>query len=229
MVFTIPAFLCKMENERNWIQATEAMVRSKMEHDATGHDWWHVARVRHMALRLAGEEGADTLIVELAALLHDVWDHKQYEGDDSVAPVEVRKWLESQHVPEQSIVHIVGIIDHISFKGSEVPDEMPTLEGKVVQDADRLDAMGAIGIARTFAYGGSKGRPLFDPDIRPEHHADFEAYKRNSNPTVNHFYEKLLLLKDRMHTTSARRIARARHRYMEAYLDRFFREWNGAD
>ena len=218
-----------MGKESNWVAATEAMVRSAMENDTTGHDWWHVARVRKMALRLAGEEGADQLVVELAALLHDVWDHKLYDGDDTVAPVEVRKWLESLHLTEYSIAHIVDIIDRVSFKGSEVPDEMPTIEGKVVQDADRLDAMGAIGIARTFAYGGNKGRSLYDPTVQPENHTNFEDYKSNNNPTLNHFYEKLLLLKDRMHTASASRIAQARHQYMEAFLDRFLREWDGAD
>lgn len=216
-----------MGKELNWISATEAMVRSEMENDATGHDWWHVARVRKMALRLAREEGADPVVVELAALLHDVWDHKLFDGDDTIAPVEVRKWLESLHLPEHSVAHIVDIIDRVSFKGSEVPDEMPTIEGKVVQDADRLDAIGAIGIARTFAYGGNKGRSLHDPNVQPENHTNFEDYKSNNNPTLNHFYEKLLLLKDRMHTGTAQRIAQERHRFMQDYLDRFLREWDG--
>lgn len=210
-----------------WIAATETMVKEKMAHDGTGHDWWHVHRVRHLALTIAKKEDADLSIVELAALLHDVWDHKLYDGDLTVAPRESRKWLQSLSVPEAVVAEVVTIIERISFKGAHVPDEPLSLAGQCVQDADRLDAIGAIGIARTFAYGGSKGRLLYDPNHPPALHDNFEAYAGSTAPTINHFYEKLLLLKDRMHTSTAKRMAEKRHAFMAAYLERFFQDWEG--
>lgn len=208
---------------------TEAYVRGKMEGEGTGHDWWHVERVRRMALRLAGEEGADPYVTALAALLHDVADHKFHGGDETAGPRAAREWLGGLGVDAETTGHVAEIIAGLSYKGAGVPTPMRTPEGRVVQDADRLDAIGAIGIARTFAYGGSRGRALHDPAAAPEAHATFAAYKAGDGPTINHFHEKLLLLRDRMNTSSARRIAEARHRFMEEFLARFHAEWDAAD
>lgn len=208
---------------------TEAHVRAAMEGEGSGHDWWHVHRVRQMALRLAREEGADPYVVELAALLHDLADHKFHGGDETAGPRAAREWLAPLGVDPATVDHVCAIIAGLSYKGAGVATPMETAEGRVVQDADRLDAIGAIGIARTFAYGGSRGRPLYDPAVPPEHHDSFAAYKASTAPTINHFHEKLLLLRERMNTASARRIAQGRHRAMEAYLARFMAEWDGVD
>lgn len=208
---------------------TEAHVRREMSGEGTGHDWWHVHRVRRTALRLAGEEGADPYVVELAALLHDVADHKFHGGDHTAGPRAARAWLEGIGADDAIIEHVCEIIAGLSFKGAGVPTPMRTPEGRVVQDADRLDAMGAVGVARAFAYGGSLGRPLHEPGDAPEMHDSFEAYKRSSGATTNHFHEKLLLLRDRMNTAAARRVAEGRHRFMEAFLARFHAEWDGED
>lgn len=210
------------------LRDTEAYVRRTLHGDGTGHDWWHVHRVRATAMRLAAEEGADPVVVELAALLHDIADHKFHGGDETAGPRAARAWLQGR-VDAETTDHVCEIIASLSFKGAGVPTPMRTVEGAVVQDADRLDALGAIGIARAFAYGGAKGRPLHDPDVSPEAHDSFEAYKRTGGPTLNHFHEKLFLLRDRMNTASARRVADARHRFMEAYVARFLAEWDGAD
>jgi uncharacterized protein len=208
---------------------TEAHVRREMSGEGTGHDWWHVHRVRQTALRLAAEEGADPYVVELAALLHDVADHKFHGGDHTAGPRAARAWLEEIGADEGTIAHVCEIIAGLSFKGAGVATPMRTPEGRVVQDADRLDAMGAVGIARAFAYGGSRGRPLHEPGDAPELHDSFEAYKQSSGATTNHFHEKLFLLRDRMNTDAARRVAEGRHRFMEAFLARFHSEWDGGD
>ncbi len=208
---------------------TEAHVRREMSGEGTGHDWWHVHRVRQTALRLAREEGADPYVTELAALLHDIADHKFHGGDETAGPRAARAWLESLGAEREVIDHVASIIAGISYKGSGVATPMETMEGKVVQDADRLDAIGAIGIARTFAYGGSRGRPMHEPDAAPEAHGSFAAYKASTGPTINHFHEKLLLLRDRMNTDAARRMAEGRHRFMERFLERFHAEWEGED
>lgn len=204
-------------------------MRARMEGEGSGHDWWHVHRVRNVALRLAEEEGADPFVVELAALLHDVADHKFHGGDETAGPRAAREWLEGLGVDEPAVAHVSAIVAELSFRGAGVPTPMSTREGEVVQDADRLDAIGAIGVARTFAFGGSRGRPLHDPEAVPEAHGSFEAYKASRGPTVNHFHEKLLLLRDRMNTRAARRVAEERHRFMEAFLERFHREWDAED
>jgi uncharacterized protein len=206
---------------------TAEHVRRLMAEDSSGHDWFHVERVRRTALAIGEEEGADRLVVELAALLHDVADWKFADGDHEAGPRAARDWLGSMGTPAAVVEHVAQIVGGLSFKGAGVETPMPTLEGKVVQDADRLDALGAIGIARAFAYGGHKGRAMYDPAVPPQPHDTFEAYKRNSGPTINHFYEKLLLLKDRMNTTAGRRLAEARHRYLEQFLEQFFAEWEG--
>jgi uncharacterized protein len=213
------------------LRRTEAFVRERMHGDGTGHDWWHVHRVRRTALRLAAAEGADPYVVELAALLHDVWDHKLHGGDDTVAPREVRRWLEEAGTDAPTTEHVVEIVAGVSFKGAGVPTPMRTPEGAVVQDADRLDAIGAVGIARAFAFGGSRGRPLHDPEGAPTPHATWEAYRAGTGTgaTTDHFHEKLFLLRDRMNTAAARRLADARHRYMEEFLARLLAEWDGED
>ncbi len=212
------------------IRQTEAFVRAKLEGEGTGHDWWHILRVRNLAVRLAKEEGVEDLrTVELAALLHDIADWKFNGGDAAAGSRVAREWLASIGTDEKTIAHVSEIIDHLSFKGAGVATPMRTKEGMVVQDADRLEALGAIGIARAFAYGGAKGREFYNPDVKPQMHGSFEAYKKSVGTTINHFYEKLLLLKDRMNTAAARRIAEERHTYMENFLARFFAEWEGRE
>lgn len=209
------------------ILKTEEFVRQTLEGEGTGHDWWHIHRVRNTALTLAKEESADVVIVELAALLHDIADWKFYNGDTSIGPKVAREWLEKLDAPEETIRHVCDIIATLSFKGAGVSTPMTSKEGKCVQDADRLDAVGAIGIARAFAYGGSKGRELHNPNIKPLLHATFEQYKSDKGTTLNHFYEKLFLLKDRLNTKAAKRIAQDRHQFMEEYVGRFLKEWDG--
>jgi uncharacterized protein len=208
------------------IAKTEQHVRAAMAGDSSGHDWWHIYRVWQTALRLGIEEGADLHVVQLAALLHDIADWKFHGGDDTAGPRAAREWLVGLDEDPATIDHVCEIIAQVSFKGAGVPTPMRTLAGRVVQDADRLDALGAIGIARAFAYGGHSGRALYDPETPPEQHDSFAAYKKNKGPTLNHFYEKLLLLKDRMNTASGTRIAAERHAFMEEYLRRFMAEWN---
>ncbi len=209
------------------IKRTEQFVRRKLESEASGHDWWHVHRVRNNALNIAQGEQVDEFVVELAALLHDIADWKFYDGDLSVGPRAAREWLESISVEEQVVAHVCDIIATVSFKGAGVETKMRSPEGMVVQDGDRLDAIGAIGIGRTFAYGGHAGRPMHAPEVQPVLHATFEQYKSSNGPTVNHFYEKLLLIKDRLNTETARRLAEDRHTFMEKFLERFFAEWDG--
>jgi len=208
------------------ISRTADFIRRQMADDASGHDWWHIERVRRNALALAYAERADVVVCELAALLHDVADWKFHGGDDTAGPRAAREWLESQDTSPELVETVCDIIARVSFQGAGVATAMPTLEGRCVQDADRLDALGATGIARAFAFGGAFGRAMFDPEHPPELHADFAAYKSKSGPTINHFYEKLLLLKDRMQTETGRRLAQERHQYMEQFLAQFYREWN---
>lgn len=218
-----------LTTQRDAIAQTAEHVRRVLSGDGTGHDWHHVERVRRVALRLAAAEGADPFVVELAALLHDVADWKFHGGDDTAGPRAAREWLSSLGVDAATIEHVASIVAGLSFKGAGVATEMPTVEGRVVQDADRLDALGAIGVARTFAYGGHRGQPLHDPEVAPTLHADFAAYKRPGGTSLNHFYEKLLLLKDRMQTQTGRRWAEARHAYIEQFAARFLSEWDGED
>ena len=183
-----------------------------------------------MARRLAtAAPDADYEVTELAALLHDIADWKFYNGDYEAGPRAAREWLRSQHAPEALIAHVETVIREVSFKGLNVATPVTSIEAALVQDADRLDAIGAIGIARAFAYGGHKGRPLHDSAVAPVAHDSFVSYQKNASPTLNHFYEKLLHLKDRLHTDAARRIAQERHAFMEAYVARFLAEWDGID
>ncbi len=209
------------------IRKTADFARKTLAGDGSGHDWWHVYRVWKTAVRIGKLEQADLFVVELAALLYDIADWKFHDGDEHAGPKAARTWLERLKVEEEIIAHVCAIVAGVSFKGAGVTTPMQTLEGMVVQDADRLDALGAIGIARAFAYGGSKGREMHSPDEKPVLHSSFEAYKKSKGPTINHFYEKLLLLKDQMNTPAAKEMARERHHYMEQFLQRFFEEWDG--
>jgi uncharacterized protein len=207
------------------LKQTEEYVRELFENEGTGHDWWHIHRVRNMALKIAESEGGNRFIIEMSTLLHDVDDWKIRSEEDTSKTV---IWLKNIKMPKPETKRILEIIDQVSFKGAGVKNSASTIEAKIVQDADRLDAIGAIGIARTFTYGGSKGRPIYVPEIKHENHDDFESYKKSSAPTINHFYEKLLLLKNRLNTTTAIEIAKNRHTFMETFLEQFFKEWNNA-
>jgi len=210
------------------IDKTAEYVRREMEGEGSGHDWWHVYRVWQTAMTIAKHETVDLFVVSLAALLHDIGDHKFHDGDETVGPRMTTEWLETMNVDPDIIDHVRQIVMDISFKGVGESNRctMKTLEGKVVQDADRLDAIGAVGIARTFAYGGAKNREIYNPNIPPEKHDTFEQYKNSKGPTINHFYEKLLLLKHLMNTETGKQIARDRHEFMETFLKQFFLEWN---
>jgi uncharacterized protein len=210
------------------LERTEQFVRETLANDSSGHDWWHIHRVRANARHIASEEaGCNRYVVELAAMLHDIADWKFHGGDLKAGSKKARVWLEQQNVPADVIDKVCEIIDTTSYKGAGVKTEMTSLEGMVVQDADRLDALGAIGIARAFAYGGHMDRSMYEPDVKPTMHGSFEEYKNSKGHTINHFYEKLLLLKERMNTGTARKIADKRHAFMEEYLERFFGEWDG--
>jgi uncharacterized protein len=214
------------------IAATAAFIEEKFKEEGAGHDWPHIWRVWQVARTLALEVAAgkpdfDQEVAELAALLHDVADWKFHGGDYEAGPRAARAWLASQQVPEATIGRVQQIIREVSFKGLGVETPVSSPEAAVVQDADRLDAIGAIGVARAFAYGGHKGRPMHDPAVPPVTHADFEQYKQSTAPTLNHFYEKLLHLKDRLHTPAARRLAAQRHQFMEEFVAQFLAEWEG--
>ncbi len=208
------------------LRQTEEFVRKKLEGEGSGHDWWHVDCVRRTALNIARHEKADLYIVELGALLHDIADWKFTGGDETVAPKLAKDWLEKIGADEETTEHVCHIIKDISFKGAGVQTQMHTAEGKIVQDADRLQALGAIGIARCFAYGGSKGREIWNPNEKPVMHQTFEQYKSSKGNSLNHFYEKLLLLKDRMNTATGKKLAEERHAVMEQFLSQFYKEWN---
>ena len=210
------------------IQSTIDFVKETLKGAETGHDWFHIERVFHNAKLIAQGENVDHFIVELGSLLHDIADAKFYNGDETVGPKKAAEFLRSLAVDEAIILHIENIIRYVSFKTSlEDGIKFDSIELKVIQDADRLDAIGAIGIARAFNYGGFKNRALYDPTIRPQINQDKETYKNSKAPTINHFYEKLLLLKDKMNTETAKKIAEKRHQFMIAYLDQFYNEWNG--
>ncbi|HYF09992.1 MAG TPA: HD domain-containing protein [Candidatus Paceibacterota bacterium] len=214
-------------NKADIVEKTKAYVRETLEGEGSGHDWWHIYRVHANAVHIGEEEGADMFVVELAALLHDIADYKFHGGDEEIGPRTAREWLEKAGADEETIAHVCQIIRDISFKGAGVQTPMKTKEGMVVQDADRLEAIGAIGIARTFAYGGHKNREIYNPEVAAVEHASSEEYKKNNSHTIAHFYEKLLLLKDRMNTAAAKKMAEGRHKFMEEYLDRFYKEWKG--
>lgn len=209
------------------IDKTILFVKSKLEQAEGGHDWFHIERVYKNALLIAQEEACDLTVVKLGALLHDIADSKFHDGDETIGPKTARLFLEAEKVDESTIVHVVNIIENISFKGGNFEKKFSSKELEIVQDADRLDAIGAIGIARCFNYGGFKNRALYNPAIPPKSGMSKEEYKTNDSPTINHFYEKLLLLKDKMNTLTGKKIAEDRHRFMENFLSQFYAEWEG--
>jgi len=211
----------------NLINDTISFVKKELENAEGGHDWFHIERVYKNAVLIANGEKCDNLVVQLGALLHDIADSKFHDGDETVGPKKARLFLESKNVSEIIIAHVVNIIENISFKGGHEVKKFTSLELDIVQDADRLDAIGAIGVARTFNYGGFKNRAIYNPEIQPNLKMSKEEYKNSDAPTINHFYEKLLLLKNKMNTITGREIATQRHDFMELFLNQFFAEWNG--
>lgn len=214
-------------DQQNLINKCIEYVKSELSDGEKGHDWWHIKRVWQSSILIARTETVDLLVVELAALLHDIADSKFHGGDEEVGPGKAIEFLASNNVEPSVIEHVVQIIRYISFKGGNQPVAFHSPELAVVQDADRLDAMGAIGIARAFHYGGFKNRLLYHPDIMPNLNMTKEEYKRSDAPTINHFYEKLLLLKDRMNTPTGKALAIRRHDFMVKFLQEFDQEWNG--
>lgn len=215
-----------MENEK-LIENTIAFVKLQLKDAEGGHDWFHIERVYKNTLALAKEEQCDILICQLGALLHDIADSKFHNGDEKIGPKTARNFLENENVSEEIIKHVIQIIENISFKGGNFEKKFDSIELQIVQDADRLDAIGAIGIARCFNYGGFKDRTIYNPEIKPNLSMSKEEYKNADAPTINHFYEKLLLLKDKMNTASGKKLAVKRHEFMETFLEQFFEEWNG--
>lgn len=237
--------MTKTPQDQAIIDQIVAHVKAKFSGEASGHDWFHLERVWKMAQHLAELEGQLTLesvtsatattqpteidhfVLEAGALLHDIADWKFHDGNEQAGPEAATALLQPLGVSQERIDHVCDIIKTISFKGAGVVTPMKTLEGQLVQDADRLDALGAVGIARTFAFGGSQNRAIYDPAIKPQLHQSFDAYKKEQNHSLNHFYEKLLLLKERMNTASGKKIAEGRHQYLQDFLDEFLAEWDG--
>jgi len=211
-------------NAKEIIEKTEKFIEAEFRNEGSGHDWFHIVRVRNMAVRIGKSEGGDLFVIEMAALLHDLDDWK-LNDEECEGGKKVNKWLAGFDLALETSAKILDVIDEVSFKGAKVETPVNSIEAAIVQDADRLDAIGAIGIARTFAYGGYKNRLIYDPAIAPVAHKNFQEYKSNQAPTINHFYEKLLLLKDRMNTEFGKIIAEKRHKFMADYLDQFFDEW----
>jgi uncharacterized protein len=211
------------------VEQTAEFVKESLKGAEGGHDWWHIYRVWQTAKTIAKEENVNGLIVELAALLHDIADSKFYNGDEEVGPKKAADFLRSVSASEDTINHVQQIIGNMSFKASLGKIDFHSKELEVVQDADRLDAIGAIGVARAFSYGGFMGREFYDPAIPPHLDMSKEEYKKSSSPTINHFYEKLLLLKEKMNTVTGKRLAQDRHLFMERYLDQFYAEWEGRE
>jgi len=214
-------------NNTTLLTNTINFVKKTLEGAEGGHDWFHIERVYKNALLIAKTEKVNTQIVALGALLHDIADSKFHDGDDTVGPKVAQQFLTSQNVNQNTIDHVIKIIENISYKGGNEAQKFKSIELDVVQDADRLDAIGAIGIARTFNYGGFKNRTIYDPEVLPDLNMTKAEYKSSTAPTINHFYEKLLRLKDKMNTKTGLEIANQRHLYMEEFLNQFFAEWNG--
>ena len=208
------------------IEKVKCHVQETFQNDATGHDWFHIERVYAMACMLQEKEGGNRNVIELSALLHDISDHKMNGGKLNHGGTVAFELLIKLNCSPTIAMSVKEIVDGVSYKGANVPDKTTSLEGKIVQDADRLDAIGAIGIARAFAFGGNKNRPMYLPDFKPQMHASFEEYALAKSHTINHFYEKLLLIKDRLHTKTAKEIGLERHGFMENYLQQFYNEWH---
>ncbi len=214
-------------DKKEIISKTEEFVKDTLKGAEGGHDYWHIYRVWKLSKRINEKEKADQLVVELGALLHDIADSKFYNGNEEIGPQKAREFLTSLNVNQKVITHVEKIISNISFKGGKHEQEFKSKELDIVQDADRLDAIGAIGIARTFNYGGFKNRAIYDPNIKPNLNMSKEEYKTSTAPTLNHFYEKLLLLKDKMNTNAGKQMAKHRHKIMKDYLKEFYLEWEG--
>lgn len=213
---------------KSLIDHTITFVKKTLKNAESGHDWFHIERVYRISMKIAeNEPNTDRTVIALSALLHDIADAKFHKGDETVGPEKARKFLKSHAVSESILDHVIKIIENISFRGGNTQRNFNSKELQIVQDADRLDALGAIGIARTFNYGGYKNRRIYDPDIPPQMDMSPEAYKNSNGPTINHFYEKLLLLKDQMNTETGKNMAENRHRFMVAFLAEFFLEWDG--
>lgn len=226
----LPSAIINNMTQAEIIKRTKQHVEKLLRAETNAHDWWHVYRVWRLSVHLAEQEkDVDLFVVQLGALLHDIADWKFHDGDVEIGPRTAKEWLQTLKVDEGVIERVAYIVRNVSFRGGTNTHVMQTIEGKIVQDADRLDAIGAIGIARTFTFGGSFGRDMYDPAKQPEEITSFEQYQKTmgDNTTINHFYEKLLLLKDLLHTESARRIAQKRHSYMEQFLEEFYAEWEG--
>jgi len=211
------------------IQTIEERIKKQFMNEGTGHDWYHIDRVRKMAMYIQKREGGNPFVIELAALLHDVSDHKFNGGDFEKGGIVAREWLTKLKVDEEIIQTVTEIVNNISFKGSGEKDVLETLEGKIVQDADRLDAIGAIGIARTFAYGGKVDQPIYDPTVPPKKNQNKESYVSERSHTINHFYEKLLLIENRMNTATGKLLAKERTDYMKGFLFQFYKEWDAVE
>jgi len=209
------------------VNKTVEYIKSLSKNESSGHDWWHIYRVWKNAIFILKTEKANRIEVELGALLHDIADFKFNNGDFEIGAIKAGEWLKSLGADKKTVEKVQDIVTQVSYKGDQVDTTPSSIEGMIVQDADRLDALGAIGIARCFAYGGHKGRMLYDPDIKPVSHQSKEAYSRSVGTSINHFYEKLLLIKDRMNTKTAKRIAEKRHQYIEEFLLEFYKEWEG--
>jgi uncharacterized protein len=215
-------------NHNKLIENTIKFVKQELNEAESGHDWFHIERVFKTAMYIAKHEGGNLLVVQLGSLLHDIADSKFHCGDEEKGPQVARQFMEEQQVPPGIAEHVISIIRNISFKGGNFEREFNTKELDIVQDADRLDAIGAIGIARAFNYGGFKNRQLYNPDIPVQLNMTKDEYKMSSSPTINHFYEKLLLLKDKMRTATGQKLAADRHLFMEQFLAQFYREWSPA-
>lgn len=211
---------------KSTIDNTVEFVKEKLEGAEAGHDWFHIERVWKLARKIAETEECDQQVVELSALLHDIADPKFHNGDETIAPKISREFLEQQNVSDETIEKVLFVIENISFKNRDKAPVNPSIELKIVQDADRIDAIGAIGIARTFNFGGFKNNLMYDPAAKPNLEMSKEEYKKSNGTTINHFYEKLLLLKDLMNTEKGKMLAEERHDYMLNFLDQFYKEWN---
>jgi uncharacterized protein len=214
--------------DQDLINKTAEFIKQKFEKECTGHDWWHIYRVWQLSKNIASKEkGADMLVVELAALLHDIADHKFHGGDMEIGATEARRWLVQIKADEETTKHVAEIVRHISFISADTKSQLKTLEGWIVHDADKLDAIGAIGIARVFSFGGAHGRLIYDPEQKPLDTYTYELSSKYKSSAILHFYEKLLLLKGRMFTETGKRMAEHRHKFMEDYLEEFYAEWDG--
>lgn len=211
----------------NYIEQTIIFVKKELEGAEAGHDWFHIQRVYNNALNLLKSEQANEQVVVLGVLLHDIADSKFHNGDETIGPKKAMDFMTSIDIIDEVKDHVVKIIENISFKGGNFNKTFHSKELEIVQDADRLDAIGAIGIARTFNYGGYKNNGLYDPEIQPKLKMTKEEYKNHKGTTINHFYEKLLLLKDLMNTETGKKLAENRHQYMEGFLEQFYNEWEG--